>query len=117
MDTIKSAIVSAPAAAEKSAVETAKATRSKIRKAEAARAAESREKASRQSEDQFTASESVVGGAVYDVRDIHKGQSSLDSVQVEPIQNRLHGEKVIRKMVEMPLAVGLKRLRVYSQDK
>jgi hypothetical protein len=116
MDTIKSSIVAAPAAAQKNPSETAKVSREKARKAEAARAAARREEASRESRDRFTASEAATGDAVYDVRDIRRGRSSLALGEADPPQSRLHGEIVIQKMVEIPLATGRKRLSVYKKD-
>ncbi|MHB9030897.1 MAG: hypothetical protein ACYC9O_19170 [Candidatus Latescibacterota bacterium] len=116
MNEIKYSMVSPSAVVEKSPPETAKASRPGIRKAAGGRASVSRGASPGTRADRFTVSEGAAGNAVYDIRDIGRGQSSLSPVRVEPLLARLRGEIVIQKMVEIPLSTGRKRLSVYRMD-
>ncbi len=65
--------------------------------------------------DRFTASENPVGSALYDVTRTGRGRLRAESSGVMG-EKTLHGERVSRKMADIPLATGRNLLHIYRAD-
>lgn len=65
--------------------------------------------------DRFTASEMPVGNALYDVTRVKQG-NQLSGVSGTITRETLHGEKITRKMADIPLATGINLLHIYQTD-
>jgi len=68
-----------------------------------------------ESRDRFTASVVPVSNALYDVTRIRRGSHQQLAVNIIATKT-LHGERVTRKMADIPLATGRNLLHIYQKD-
>ena len=68
-----------------------------------------------ESRDRFTASVAPVRNALYDVTRVRRGNHQIESSDIMT-KTTFRGERIVRKMADIPLATGRNLLHIYQKD-